>query len=120
VFETYEVRCEDRNAVFHARGLLRLIARVASATSLLVAALAVLGPFVVPASAETCGSGTGIDGLAPGVTPPAWAASARAHFMRPPGSLARFVHDFKLKWEAQTSCDPGCAVPDCGHVQVFL
>jgi hypothetical protein len=32
-------------------------------------------------------------------------------------ALKRFVHDFKLKWEAQTYCDPGYAVTDCGHVE---
>jgi hypothetical protein len=35
-------------------------------------------------------------------------------------ALKRFVHDFKLKWEAQTYCDPGYAVTDCGHVQASL
>ena len=35
-------------------------------------------------------------------------------------ALKRFVHDFKLKWEAQTYCDPGYAVTDCGHVQAAL
>ncbi len=31
-------------------------------------------------------------------------------------ALKRFVHDFKLKWEAQTYCDPGYAISECGHV----
>jgi hypothetical protein len=35
-------------------------------------------------------------------------------------ALKRFVHDFKLKWEAQTYCDPSHAVTDCGHVQASL
>jgi hypothetical protein len=35
-------------------------------------------------------------------------------------ALKRFVHEFKLKWEAQTYCDPGYAVTDCGHVQASL
>jgi len=35
-------------------------------------------------------------------------------------ALKRFVHDFKLKWEAQTYCDPAYAVTDCGHVQAWL
>ena len=35
-------------------------------------------------------------------------------------ALTRFVHDFKLKWMAQTYCDPGYAVQDCGHVQASL
>jgi hypothetical protein len=35
-------------------------------------------------------------------------------------ALKRFVHDFKLKWEAQTYCDPAYAVTDCGHVQASL
>jgi len=35
-------------------------------------------------------------------------------------ALSRFLHAFKLKWEAQTYCDPGYAVPDCGHVQASL
>jgi len=35
-------------------------------------------------------------------------------------ALKRFVHDFKLKWEAQTYCDPAYAVTDCGHVQGSL
>jgi hypothetical protein len=35
-------------------------------------------------------------------------------------ALERFVHDFKLKWEAQTYCDPAYAVTDCGHVQASL
>jgi hypothetical protein len=35
-------------------------------------------------------------------------------------ALKRFVHDFKLKWEAQTYCDPAYAVTDCGHVQSVL
>jgi hypothetical protein len=35
-------------------------------------------------------------------------------------ALKRFVHDFKLKWEAQTYCDPTYAVTDCGHVQGSL
>jgi hypothetical protein len=35
-------------------------------------------------------------------------------------ALKRFVQDFKLKWEAQTYCDPGYAVTDCGHVQSVL
>jgi hypothetical protein len=32
----------------------------------------------------------------------------------------RFVHEFKLKWTAQTYCEPGYAIPDCGHVQEAL
>jgi hypothetical protein len=32
----------------------------------------------------------------------------------------RFVHEFKLKWTAQTSCEPGYAISDCGHVQAGL
>jgi hypothetical protein len=32
----------------------------------------------------------------------------------------RFVREFKLKWTAQTSCEPGYAIPDCGHVQAGL
>jgi hypothetical protein len=35
-------------------------------------------------------------------------------------ALERFVHDFKLKWEPQTYCDPAYAVTDCGHVQASL
>jgi len=35
-------------------------------------------------------------------------------------ALSRFLHAFKLKWEAQTYCDPGYAVTDCGHVQASL
>jgi hypothetical protein len=35
-------------------------------------------------------------------------------------ALSRFVHDFKVKWEAQTYCDPAYAVTDCGHVQASL
>jgi hypothetical protein len=35
-------------------------------------------------------------------------------------ALKRFLHDFKLKWEAQTYCDLGYAVTDCGHVQASL
>ena len=35
-------------------------------------------------------------------------------------ALKRFVHDFKLKWEAQTYCDAGYATSDCGHVQASL
>jgi hypothetical protein len=35
-------------------------------------------------------------------------------------ALKRFVHDFKLKWEAQTYCDSAHAVTDCGHVQASL
>ncbi len=35
-------------------------------------------------------------------------------------ALKRFVHDFKLKWEAQTYYDPTYAVTDCGHVQASL
>jgi hypothetical protein len=35
-------------------------------------------------------------------------------------ALERFVHAFRLKWEAQTYCDPGYAVQDCGHVQANL
>jgi hypothetical protein len=35
-------------------------------------------------------------------------------------ALKRFVHDFKLKWEAQTYCDPAYTVTDCGHVQASL
>ena len=35
-------------------------------------------------------------------------------------ALKRFVQDFKLKWEAQTYCDPMYAVTDCGHVQASL
>jgi hypothetical protein len=33
-------------------------------------------------------------------------------------ALERFVHGFRLKWMAQTYCDPTHAVQDCGHVQV--
>jgi hypothetical protein len=32
----------------------------------------------------------------------------------------RFVHEFKLKWTAQTYCEPGYATADCGHVQAGL
>jgi hypothetical protein len=35
-------------------------------------------------------------------------------------ALSRFVHDFTVKWMAQTYCDPGYAVTDCGHVQASL
>lgn len=35
-------------------------------------------------------------------------------------ALERFVHGFRLKWEAQTYCEPGYAVQDCGHVQASL
>ncbi|HEY2142042.1 MAG TPA: hypothetical protein VGG98_08280 [Solirubrobacteraceae bacterium] len=35
-------------------------------------------------------------------------------------ALKRFVHDFKLKWIAQTYCDPRYAMQDCGHVQEAL
>jgi hypothetical protein len=35
-------------------------------------------------------------------------------------ALERFVHDFRLKWMAQTYCDPGYAIQDCGHVQASL
>jgi hypothetical protein len=35
-------------------------------------------------------------------------------------ALKRFVHDFKLKWEVQTYCDPTYAVTDCGRVQASL
>jgi hypothetical protein len=35
-------------------------------------------------------------------------------------ALKRFVHDFKLKWTAQTYCDPRYAMQDCGHVQEAL
>jgi hypothetical protein len=35
-------------------------------------------------------------------------------------ALKRFVHDFKVKWEAQTYCAPAYAVTDCGHVQAAL
>ena len=35
-------------------------------------------------------------------------------------ALSRFLHAFKLKWEAQTYCDPAYAVTDCGHVQASL
>ena len=35
-------------------------------------------------------------------------------------ALERFVHDFKVKWMAQTYCDPGYAIQDCGHVQASL
>jgi hypothetical protein len=35
-------------------------------------------------------------------------------------ALGSFVQEFKLKWTAQTYCEPGYANPDCGHVQVSL
>jgi hypothetical protein len=35
-------------------------------------------------------------------------------------ALEGFVHAFKLKWEAQTYCEPGYVVQDCGHVQASL
>ncbi len=35
-------------------------------------------------------------------------------------ALERFVHDFKVKWTAQTYCAPAYAVQDCGHVQATL
>jgi len=35
-------------------------------------------------------------------------------------ALSRFLYAFKLKWEAQTYCDPAYAVTDCGHVQASL
>jgi hypothetical protein len=35
-------------------------------------------------------------------------------------ALKRFIHHFKLKWEAQTYCDPAYVVQDCGHVQASL
>lgn len=33
---------------------------------------------------------------------------------------SEFVKNFKAKWQAQTSCLPAFAVPDCGHVQPSL
>jgi hypothetical protein len=35
-------------------------------------------------------------------------------------ALGGFVHEFKLKWTAQTSCEPGYVISDCGHVQAGL
>jgi hypothetical protein len=35
-------------------------------------------------------------------------------------ALGGFVHEFKLKWTAQTYCEPGYATSDCGHVQASL
>ena len=32
----------------------------------------------------------------------------------------RFVHEFKLKWTAQTYCEPGYVTANCGHVQAGL
>jgi hypothetical protein len=35
-------------------------------------------------------------------------------------ALGGFVQEFKLKWTAQTSCEPGYVISDCGHVQAGL
>jgi hypothetical protein len=35
-------------------------------------------------------------------------------------AIKRFVQEFKLKWTAQTYCEPGYATSDCGHVQAGL
>ena len=35
-------------------------------------------------------------------------------------ALGSFVQEFKLKWTAQTYCEPGYAISDCGHVQAGL
>lgn len=35
-------------------------------------------------------------------------------------ALERFIHEYKLKWMAQTYCAPAYAVQDCGHVQTSL
>ncbi len=35
-------------------------------------------------------------------------------------ALARFVHEFKRKWQAQTYCAPAYAVSDCGQAQADL
>jgi hypothetical protein len=35
-------------------------------------------------------------------------------------ALGGFVQEFKLKWTAQTYCEPGYAISDCGHVQAGL
>jgi hypothetical protein len=35
-------------------------------------------------------------------------------------ALGSFVKEFKLKWTAQTYCEPGYAISDCGHVQAGL
>jgi SurA N-terminal domain len=35
-------------------------------------------------------------------------------------ALGSFVDAFKIKWTAQTYCEPDYATPDCGHVQAAL
>jgi len=35
-------------------------------------------------------------------------------------AMKRFLHEFKLKWTAQTYCEPGYAISDCGRVQAGL
>jgi hypothetical protein len=35
-------------------------------------------------------------------------------------ALGGFVHEFKLKWMAQTYCEPGYVTPDCGRVRAGL
>jgi hypothetical protein len=35
-------------------------------------------------------------------------------------ALGGFVQEFKLKWTAQTYCEPTYVTADCGHVQASL